>query len=77
MERVLEAIYQNGAFTPLEPLNLPEHQHVVITIHLPAPEEPDEALVAWQQVYAGLSEEDVAEVEHIALDRSHFMRQEG
>lgn len=77
MERVLEAIYQNGVLTPLESLDLPEHQHVIITIHLPAPEEPDEALLAWQEVYAGLAEEDIAEIEHIALDRSHFMRQEG
>lgn len=76
MERVLEAIYRNGMLTPLEPLDLPEDQHLTITIHLPAPEEPDEALEAWHQVYAGLSEEDIAEVDRIARDRSHFMRQE-
>jgi len=63
--------------TPLEPLDLPEHQRVVITVHFLAPEEPDEALLAWQDVYAGLTEEDIAEVERVALDRSHFMRQEG
>lgn len=76
MERVLEAVYRKGVLTPLEPLELPEDEHVMITVHVPMPEEPDEALLAWQQVYAGLSEEDVVEVERIALDRSHFMRQE-
>jgi predicted DNA-binding antitoxin AbrB/MazE fold protein len=76
MNRVLEAIYENGVLTPLEPLDLPERQHVVITLHLPVTEQPDEALLAWQQVYAGLSEADISEVEQIALDRSRFMRQE-
>lgn len=76
MERVLEAVYRKGVLTPLEPLELPEDEHVMITVHAPMPEEPDEALLAWQQVYAGLSEEDVVEVDRIALDRSHFMRQE-
>ncbi|MCZ7567816.1 MAG: antitoxin family protein [Ardenticatenaceae bacterium] len=75
MERVLEAIYTNGVLKPLESLDLPEDQRVVITIHVPEPEEPDEALQAWGQVFAGLSEQDIAEIERIALDRSHFMDQ--
>jgi len=31
---------------------------------------------AWHRVYEGLSEEEVAEVEAIALNRSHFLKQE-
>jgi predicted DNA-binding antitoxin AbrB/MazE fold protein len=73
MEQVLEAIYSNGVLKPLEPLNLPENQLVMITIHFATPERPEDALAAWQQVYAGFSEEEIAEVEHIVLDRSHFM----
>ena len=79
MEQVLEAIYQNGVLTPLKPLNLPEQQRVIITIRLMPPDEPDESekiLRAWQQVYAGLSEAEIAEVENIALDRSQFMSPE-
>ena len=34
MDHVLEAIYERGEFKPLEPLNLPEHQRVTVTIHL-------------------------------------------
>lgn len=75
MERVLEAVYTNGVLTPLEPLDLSEHQRVIITIHLPTPATSEKALLAWQQVYAGLSEEDIGEIEQIALDRSHFMPQ--
>lgn len=76
MERVVEAIYENGILTPLESLDLPERQRLIITIRLPATEGPDQALKAWQQVWEGLSEQEVAEIESIALDRSHFMRQE-
>ena len=76
MERTLPAVYEHGVLTPLEPLDLPERQRVIITIHGPAPESPDETLKAWHRVYEGLSEEEVAQVEAIALDRSRFMRQE-
>ena len=34
---------------------------------------PDEVLKLAGQVYAGLSEQEVSEVEKIALDRSHFV----
>ncbi len=77
MDHVLEAIYESGVLKPLESLNLPEHQRVVITIHLPPIENPLTELERWQQVYAGLSDEDLAAIEAIALDRTHFMVQEG
>ena len=76
MERTVPAVYEHGVLTPLEPLDLPEHQRVIITIHGPAPGNPDEVLAEWQQVYKGLSEAEVSEIEAIVLDRSRFMRQE-
>ena len=57
-------------------LDLPEHQRVRITIHEPIGESPDETLEAWHQVYEGCAEEEIAQIEAIALDRSRFMRQE-
>lgn len=76
MERILKAVYRDGVLTPLEPLDLPEDQQVTITLHMPVQEDPDTALEAWQQVYAGLSEDEVSEVEQVALNRTDFMRQE-
>ena len=73
MEQVLEAIYSNGVFTTLETPSLPENQHARLTISVSTPEEPEEALLAWQQVYSGLSEDDIAEVERVALNRSDFL----
>ena len=74
MEQVLEAIYSNGVFTTLETPSLPENQHARLTIPVSTPEEPEEDLLAWQQGYAGLSEDDIAEVERVVLDRTDFMR---
>jgi predicted DNA-binding antitoxin AbrB/MazE fold protein len=76
MDRVVEAIYENRMLRPLEALDLPEHQHVHITIHEPGTESPDETLPAWHQVYEGCTDEEIAQIEAIALDRSHFMRRE-
>ena len=75
MDRVVGAVYKNGVLTPLEPLDLPEHLRVLITIQVPSAEGPEDAVQAWGRVYEGLSEEDVAAIECIALNRSHFMRQ--
>ena len=76
MGHTVTAIYERGVLTPLEPLDLSEHQRVTITIHGPAAAGPDGTLEAWERVYHGLSEAEVSEIESIALDRSRFMRPE-
>jgi predicted DNA-binding antitoxin AbrB/MazE fold protein len=75
MARVVDAIYENGMLKPLETLDLPEHQRVRITIHEPL-ESLEETLEAWHQVYEGCADEEIAQIETIALDRTRFMRQE-
>jgi predicted DNA-binding antitoxin AbrB/MazE fold protein len=32
MSTQVEAIYENGVFRPLQPVNLPESKHVIVTI---------------------------------------------
>ena len=76
MENIFEAIYENGVLKPLEPIKLPEHQRVTITVQPLLIENPDQELESWHQVYAGLSDKEISEIESIALDRSHFMIQE-
>ena len=76
MENIFEAIYEDGVLKPLEPIKLPEHQRVTITIQPLLIENPDQELESWHRVYAGLSEQEIGEIESIALDRSHFMTQE-
>jgi len=61
---------------PLTPLQLPEHQRVALMIRPLPPLDPDKILELAHQAYAGLSEEEISEIEVIALDRSNFMRPE-
>ncbi len=73
MTQTIEAVYQNGMFKPLNPVSdeITEGKTVEITIrdkHL----SPDEMLELAAQVYKGLSEEEIDEIEKIALDRSNF-----
>lgn len=77
MVRKVKAVYESGLIKPLEPLDLPEGRRVTVTIE--APEEalsPEETLALAHRVYEGLSEEEIAEIEAVALDRNHFMRPE-
>jgi len=76
MHCIFEAIYENGVLKPLESIKLSEHQRVTITIQLPMVENPDQELESWHQVYSELSDQEIKEIESIALDRSHFMVQE-
>jgi predicted DNA-binding antitoxin AbrB/MazE fold protein len=76
MDCILEAIFENGVLKPLESIKLPEHQRVTIAIQLPLVKNPDQELESWHQVYSGLSNREINEIESIALDRSHFMVQE-
>jgi predicted DNA-binding antitoxin AbrB/MazE fold protein len=73
MTQTIEAIYQNGIFKPLNPISeeLAEGEMVEITIK-DKKLSPDEMLKLAGQVYDGLSDEDIEEIERIALDRSNF-----
>ena len=73
MMQTIEAIYQNGMFKPLNPVSeeITDGKKVEITIN-DKKLSPEEMLELASQVYEGLSEEDIDEIEKIALDRSNF-----
>jgi predicted DNA-binding antitoxin AbrB/MazE fold protein len=74
MQHAIDAIYENGMFRPVpgEQLSITEGRRVRITVE----EEPEpSALQLALQVYDGLSETEIAEIEEIALDRSTFFSQ--
>ncbi|MBI3537827.1 MAG: antitoxin family protein [Chloroflexi bacterium] len=73
MSRTLEAVYERGVFKPLESLDIPEHQRVVLIVQIPNARETVATLESWHKVFEGLSEKDIAEIESIALDRNNFM----
>jgi predicted DNA-binding antitoxin AbrB/MazE fold protein len=72
MPQTLEAVFENGAFRLLDSPTVPlvEGQHVRLTVETEAALE--DVLALAEQVYAGLSEEDINDIEHIALDRRAF-----
>jgi predicted DNA-binding antitoxin AbrB/MazE fold protein len=72
--RVFEAVYEDGVLKPLQDPGLPEHHRFSVRVQELGEMQAAADLAAWHQVYAGLSNEDIATVEEIALDRSRFSR---
>lgn len=69
---MLEAVFENGTFRLLEPsaVTLVDGQHVRLTVETGGT--PDDVLALAEQVYDGLSEEEIDDVERISLDRRMF-----
>jgi predicted DNA-binding antitoxin AbrB/MazE fold protein len=76
MNDVIEAIYENGAFRPLHPelVAVANGQLVQLTLKNADKLNPIERAA---RVYAGLSEQDIEEIERIALDRKNYFGTRG
>lgn len=72
--QTIEAIFENGVFRPLAPINdsINEGQHVHLTIAML--ESQNDPLEMLRNIYAGLSEAEIDEIERIMLDRSNWSR---
>lgn len=73
MRETLDAVFENGAFRPLSPGKVPlsQGQRVTLTIETPLHERVDLIGLA-TKVYEGLTDEQIDEIERLALDRSNF-----
>lgn len=73
MTQILDAVFKDGSFKPVDNGSLPfsEGQRVKLTVEVPT-ETQDNLLGLAGQVYDGLSDKDIDEVESIALDRTSF-----
>lgn len=71
MKHAIDAIYENGVFRPLQqpPVAIADGQRVRITVDDTCEPEP---LRLAMSVYDGLSDDDIDEIERIALDRGNF-----
>lgn len=74
MTKNLDAVYENGAFRPTgdSEITLPDGARVRLTVEPIAQKADVNVLDLAAKVYAGLSEEDVANIERIATDRTNF-----
>jgi predicted DNA-binding antitoxin AbrB/MazE fold protein len=75
MSKTIEAIFENGVLRPLQELIIPEHQRLSITINSLEKQSPQDIIRLADQVFAGLSQEDVVEIEKMALNRTNFFRE--
>ena len=77
MKQTYEAVFESGVFRLLTPkgLEIPEGQKVRIVVEIV--ESPESILELATQVYDGLSEEEIEEIEEIILGRSNFFKGRG
>ena len=76
MPQTCEAIYENGVFRPVRdlPASICEGQRVRLVLEI---DEATDILELAAQVYSGLSDEQVLEIEQIALERRDFFNKTG
>ena len=72
MKGTVEAVFQDGVFRPVQPLELSEGDRVRLTIERVTQTSPDEILRLARQVYEGLSQKDIDEIEEMARHRALF-----
>jgi predicted DNA-binding antitoxin AbrB/MazE fold protein len=68
----LEAIFEHGIFRLVQPPSLPLRDGQRVRLVVETEESPDAILALAARVYEGLSPEDIAEIEQIALQRQDF-----
>ena len=72
-KQTLDAVYEHGVFRLLDPqeIKIPEGQRVRVSFEV-SPVQEDDPLEMLDNFYEGMSEEDIAEIEKIMLDRSNW-----
>ena len=72
MKQIVEAIYIDGVFKPVKPLNISEGQHVRLEIVEPTEENPEDLLELAAQVYDGLTDDEIDKIEKVSTQRLDF-----
>jgi predicted DNA-binding antitoxin AbrB/MazE fold protein len=68
----LEAIFEQGSFRLVQPPSIPLREGQRVRLVVETEESPDAILALAASVYAGLSLQDITQVEQIALERRDF-----
>lgn len=72
MQQIVKAVYENGIFRPLKIPELSEGQEVQLIIESKNKIQPNQMLQLAAEVYQGLSDEEIEDIETTALDRQDF-----
>ncbi len=70
--QMIEAIYQNGMFKPIKPISDKFEEGAKVKLTVEPEEETNPIMRLAENFYEGLSEDDIDEIEKVALDRSNF-----
>lgn len=76
MKQFVEAVYENGVFRPLAPLDLPSGERVRVEIDVNPAVDVEAIVSQFREVYAGLTPDEITELEAVILDRTSFSRRE-
>lgn len=68
----LDAIFEHGTFRLVQPPSIPLREGQLVRLVVETDESPEAILDLAANVYAGLSPQDITEVEQIALQRQDF-----
>jgi len=74
VSQTIKAVYENGIFRPLDEPDLPIGEGDEVSLTVESNLSPKEMTRLAASVFEGLSEEEIREIEKIALDRSSFSR---
>ncbi len=72
MKESIDAIYEHGVFKPLNRPGIPDGQLVRLVVETLSEVTAEDMLELAAQVYDGLSDEQIGEIEEIALNRHDF-----
>jgi predicted DNA-binding antitoxin AbrB/MazE fold protein len=76
IQQIVDAIFENGVFRPLKPIDDPMLEGQQVQLIVQSPESSEDILALAADVYAGLAEEEIDEIKRIALDRGDFFGDE-
>lgn len=76
MKPFVDAVYEDGIFRPVLPVELPPGERVRVEIDVKPDVDVEAMLAQFQKVYEGFSPEEIDELEKVILDRSNFSRRE-
>lgn len=68
----VEAVFERGVFRPVVPIHFSIPEGKRLKIHVETESYSNDVLELASRVYDGLSEQEIDEIEQIALDRTHF-----
>ena len=69
MKNTFEAVFEDGVFKPVQRPEIPEGEHVQLTVETTEPAGGEDPLELAARVYRGLQPEEIDEIERIAFRR--------